>query len=75
MKFAGVHRKMSKSDLIPKDFYSVSEASIATGMTSPRIMRRIRSNTIIAQKIGWVWVIPAAEIEKLKEEMKNNPGE
>ena len=58
-----------------KEFYSVSEASIATGMTSPRIMRRIRSNTIQAEKIGWVWVIPSAEIEKLKLEMKNSSEE
>jgi len=52
-----------------KAVYSVTEASQSSGMTSPRIMRRIRNKTIEAWKIGWVWVLPRTEVEKLKQEM------
>jgi hypothetical protein len=53
-----------------KAIYSVTEASHLSGMTSPRIMRRIRNKTIEAWKIGWVWVLPRVEVEKLKQEME-----
>lgn len=58
-----------------KDIYSVSEASQISGMTAPRIMRRIRNETIAAEKVGWVWVIPKAEVEKLKQEMEDEKKE
>jgi len=53
-----------------KKMYSVSETSQVTGMTQPRLMRRIRNGSIEAQKIGWVWVIPKSEVDKVIEEMK-----
>lgn len=55
-----------------KEQYSVSEAAEGTGMTTPRIMRRIKNETIKASKVGWVWIIPASEVEKLKKEMEED---
>lgn len=48
------------------DVVTVKEASAETGMTVPRIMRRLRNGEINGYKIGWVWVIPRTELPKLK---------
>lgn len=53
-----------------KEMYSVSETSEIAGITSPRLMRRIRNGTIQAKKVGWVWVIPKSEVDKVVEEMR-----
>ncbi len=52
------------------EIYSVSQASKITGMSAPRLMRRIRNGTIQAKKVGWVWVIPKSEVDKVVEEMR-----
>lgn len=49
--------------------YSVTEASEASGMSTPRIMRRIRNSSIEARKVGWVWIMSHAEMLKLKKEI------
>ena len=53
-----------------KEEYSVTEAAKETGMTSPRIMRRIKNKSIKAKKVGWVWVLPRSSIEALKKEVE-----
>jgi hypothetical protein len=53
-----------------KKEYSVTEAAKETGMTSPRIMRRIKNHIIKAKKVGWVWVLPQESIDSLKKEVE-----
>ena len=50
--------------------YSVTEAAKETGMTSPRIMRRIKNKVIESKKVGWVWILPESAIDLLKQEIK-----
>lgn len=55
--------------------YSVSEANELTGMSTPRIMRRIKKGIISAKKIGWIWVIPSTEVKRLQDEMNEEDSE
>lgn len=45
---------------------SLKEASEMSGMSVPRILRRIKKGQIKAEKLGWQWVITEKELAKLK---------
>lgn len=47
-------------------YFSITEVSQMTGIKTPKIIRGIRKGAIKAKKIGWIWVISAEEIEKMK---------
>jgi excisionase family DNA binding protein len=51
---------LSNNELI-----TVRQASEQTGMSIPRILRRIRSGKIRAKKLGWIWAIPKDELKNL----------
>lgn len=53
-----------------KDYYSISQVSERTGLKKPKIVRGIRTGKIKAKRIGWQWVIPLLEVEKLTKEVK-----
>jgi len=51
------------------NYCTISRASELSGMKASRIMRRIKSGKIKAKKLGWFWIIPVSEVEKLKKEV------
>lgn len=45
---------------------TLSELSKQTGIPVRKLLYRIKNKEIAARKIGWFWVIPVEEIEKVK---------
>jgi len=60
-------RKNSVKDRKIKQLYTVAEVSEITGLASTQILYRIKTGQIEAEKIGWFWVIPQEEVDRLKE--------
>jgi len=52
--------------LLTDSVVTVKQASELTGMSTQRILRRIRKGQLTAEKIGWEWVIPRTELSKLQ---------
>lgn len=46
-------------------YYSVKQAAEKLGINISLLMRKIRGGEIKATKVGWVWIIPKDEIDKL----------
>lgn len=49
---------------------TIKDLTIATGMPTRKIMYRIKIGKINARKLGWQWLIPYTEIERVKKSMK-----
>lgn len=56
--------------------YTIKEATleiserIGKDFKARRLMYLIRTNRVKAQKVGWIWVIPESEVQRLAEEHK-----
>jgi len=48
-------------------YYSPKQAAEEIGITTTAVLKAVRAGTIKADKLGWVWMIPEAEVNKLKE--------
>jgi hypothetical protein len=49
-----------------RSYVTVREAHLQTGVSIAKIMRRIRTGKIQAEKVGWIWTIPKVELPKLQ---------
>ena len=52
--------------------YSTRQAAEKLHITISAVMKAIRSKSIKAEKFGWVWMIPAAEVNNLRELLEQN---
>jgi hypothetical protein len=58
---------MLKENIGNNGYFSISQVSQMTGIKQPKIIRGIRKGVIEAKKIGWIWVISAENVQKLKQ--------
>ena len=56
-----------------KKLFTVEQAAEALGVSAIRVRQLCAAGTIRAEKLGWAWVIPAAEIERARRR-KTAPG-
>jgi len=45
--------------------FTVAEVAERTGLASTQILYRIKTGQIRAEKLGWFWVIPKEEVDRL----------
>lgn len=56
--------------------YTIKEATArisketGTEFKERKLMYLIRTSRVNAQKVGWIWVLPESEVERLIEEQK-----
>ena len=50
-----------------KKFLSPKQAAETVGATTTSVMKLIKSKSIKAEKLGWVWMISTTELPKLEE--------
>ena len=55
---------------ISKLYYTVRDAAALLGYRQSHVLKLIRNGELKAEKHGWVWAIPAAELKKLQEKKK-----
>ena len=63
-------KKDKHQEIVDKDLFTVSEASKISGMDPHKILYRIKTGKIKAQKLGWMWIIPPEYVETLSMEME-----
>ena len=56
-----------------RKYLSVTQIAEAAGVTKTAVMKLINAKSIKAEKVGWVWVIPASELDKIISLAKSKP--
>ena len=49
-----------------RDFLTVRDAAAALGMKRETLLRRIQRGSIRGTKLGWIWLVPSKEVERVK---------
>ena len=48
-------------------YLTVKEAALALRMKYPSLLRSIQRGTVSGIKVGWVWLIPHEEVERVQK--------
>lgn len=56
------------------EMITLKDLSELTDIPIRKILYRIKTGDIKAEKLGWIWVVPKTEIEKLKKVTSRGGG-
>ena len=55
-----------------QNYMPTADAAAELGLTDGRIRQMLRAGEIVGAKLGTIWAVPLAEVERIKHMLHNN---